>query len=141
MAIILWVILGCILAGQSASIPIHCYVTRKTLKGRLTRLAEQDNRRVAHETGEGECPHEPCSMSRTPRQNRGARLNGDRAIRERRRHIVTPNTESLRKGTFAEAARYVVMRPWLPSSISSVKKRVEPLINGLKKFLLFDSRI
>jgi len=61
------------------------------------------------EAREGECPHEPCCMSRTPRQDRGARLNGDRAIRERRRHV---NTESQQKGTFAEAARYVVMQPW-----------------------------
>ena len=61
-------------------------------------------------------PHEPDTSPGS-----GARLNGDRAIRERRRHIVTPNTESLRKGAFAEAARYVITRPQLPPSISSVK--------------------
>ena len=33
---------------------------------------------------------------------------------------ISPNTESQRKGTFAEAARYVITRPQLPRFISSV---------------------
>ena len=65
-------------------------------------------------------PHEPDTSPGS-----GARLNGDRAIRERRRHIVTPNTESLRKGAFAEAARYVITRPQLPPIHFFGKKKPE----------------